>query len=355
MTTDDDLDARLLHAGARWRAANATAATVDLHAAALVEPDARTTVTTEVPLVHETRTPRRRRRIWLGAVAGMAAAIAAAFVVAIVNRPATTPASGGDAQTLTRTHWQLEYAVFGSGPRLTATKGETLRFEDGRLVAFDGTNTISGPAKITGDHLRISDLASTAIGNAPGYVSDGIDLTKVMPGELRWSIDGRTLTLTNGSLGTLVFTAKTDSTTTDPQALLGIKWTLTTITNGTGPDASSSSVNVPPVFLFQADSVLIAGGCNSGGGTARAGAGVLDIDDDRISTSNSCVPALSTGQRLILTKILSGHSTWSITDGQLTITKAGVGSLVFDRDDIDPGFTGVSGSPSDLPSATSTE
>jgi hypothetical protein len=364
MSTDDDLDVRLQQAGLRWREKNTVAAAVDLAAATAVERDADAANgpevgSTEVPLVLATpKTSRRRKGVWAAAVAGIAAAVVAAFVVVQVVHDGSQVqvAEGAGVKELTSTQWNLDYAEFGSDPKLTATENESLRFEGGMIVGFDGTNTYGGPVTISADHLSIGDLWSTLLGRLPGYVGDGIDPTKITSGNVQWVIQDDTLTVTKNGVGMLVYRAQTS--TTDPKALIGVTWQLVSMSLGSGALAASSDSVIAGLVIDASGHYRSSYRCAATEGIATVRSGQMTITSSHPDLSYRCPTALSASEienDANVDRILSGTVTWSITDGQLTITKAGVGSLVFQPKDIDPGFTGTSGAPSNLPSATSTK
>jgi heat shock protein HslJ len=231
---------------------------------------------------------------------------------------------------VTGTPWNLAAAKDADGNDVQIAGNANLTVDaDGHLTGNDGCNSISGDVQI-GDRtiefpggLAVTEMACT---------DDAVMATEqfvlaVLGGTVQWSVDGDQLTLTRDGAGTLIFTAGTPPTSTsDPADLIGKTWTLTTIETGTGPDGVASSVSQPAKLQVFADRVELYGGC------ARYDATVADGTMDIGSTDTSTVDcAWSMDDLDRIHDILVSRVTWRITDDQLTITKDGVGALIFAR------------------------
>lgn len=378
MSTDDDLGARLHEAGRRWREANTTVATVDL-AAATVDPAATGSAETgsaetpgsiadhgagpgrptEVPLARDPLVPPRRRcvRNWIATASGTAAAVAAALVVVhVADRPTTVPpARPSGTQALVGTRWTLaRLEDFRAGPDLQIVgQPPTLQFDGQTLVAGDGCSTISGPATVATDEISIGPLAGAAVGctnRQPAFINEVNLIRAVLSAKVQWSIEQGALTITKSGVGLLGYVptpARGPGANTDPKALMTSGWVLESATTASGQSTSSGDV----IYLrFETGHVLILDSC-SPGLTYRlqivAARGVLGVGG-RIVADGACRPL-----NAVLAS-LSGSSTWSITGDRLTLVKPNGAALAFRRTDVDRAFTGTSGSPSEVPSGTST-
>jgi heat shock protein HslJ len=370
MNTDDDadyaMDARLQQAGDRWRTANMTVAAVDLHAATAVEADVRTTGTTEVPLVHETQTPRRRKRIWVGAAASLAAAVALGFGIAqLAGHGTSHPDRVSSEISIAGINWQLVRLTDANGattkPARPATLFIDLESGHGQLRGSDGCNALGAP--VTADaagRLHVGDLTSTAMG-CPGtnVGAESARVVGVLSGDAKYSINGGELTISKAGAGSLRYTAASaDTPSSDPTDLYGISWTLDTIEKGKGPTGTASSASSYANVTVQFERrgrMEGANGCNGYGSQVSVSSGTIAIGlvTETTEACPSGIPGLVSTDATVFGRILSGHVAWSISGDQLTITKAGVGSLVFQATDIDPGFTGSSAP--GLPSSTPTK
>jgi heat shock protein HslJ len=140
----------------------------------------------------------------------------------------------------------------------------------------------------------------------------------VLTGTVSWSLDGNRLTISNGGT-TLTFEAA--------PAIVGPTWTLTTIEKGVGPYGSASPPSAAVPFTFTdahvsvpylgADVTISPGRITFGYWTDDQVAGPARLD-----TADSA---------FVYRHVLVGTVTWAISGNQLTISKDGVGALVFTK------------------------
>ncbi len=329
MTTDDDLNVRLNAAGERWRAANKTMADVEL---GLLEIPAEPV---DVPVSPAgAAAPRRRRmRVALGAAAGVAAAVAATVIAVSLNGSSATPhrAAGRiGANGLVGTDWRL-VKVAGIAPTPTVLKVQARLMIDrkGQLTGTDGCNSLGSPVTITADTINLGSVISTemaCVDRAPGFTTQVSRIDAVLSGTLRWSVQGDELTLGKDGRTALVYRAA-PAPRTDPKALTGSEWQLTSVAQA-GPNGAASTVPTGASLKFDGHGGFTASdGCNSGSGKVTVTPGALDISG-YLSTAMAC-PGVDTERLTLVHQIMTGSATWSITDGQLTLTKTGVGSLSY--------------------------
>lgn len=358
---DAAMDDRLTQAGARWRAANGAAAEVDF--AELPAPgdepfEVLTTPAADAP------TPRRHRtRLWLAASVGVAATVAASVLIVQLGGTSGNgtphPAIGSSGSQLSGIDWTLAEIEFGSKP-ITASGAASVRVDGDQVRGNDGCNHFGGTISVFATTLTIGDLATTAMGCLDPSVGQTTEAVHaVLTGTVDWSVAADTLTITKAGIGSLTYQAVRHTTTTDPKALAGTNWQLTTISTGTSADSAAATPAAPATLQFEgsasASSIGVSGsdGCNGLFVKVAVGSGTMTITDIG-GTQGACTGQLE-AQSVSIRAILQGSSTWMITDDQLTITKDGVGALVFAQRDLDPGFTGSSGSSAGTPSPTTTK
>lgn len=301
-TTDDQMDARLHAAGARWRAATpAAAGPLDAGDEADITPE---------------RPRPRRTRTWIAAASG-AALVAAAVVigVAVTRGDNGSPQPAGPPE-LAGTSWVL---ADPTAAPLTFTG-------NGQLSGGDGCNSFSGPVGVTADTLHLGNLARTEMACANTQpTADLID--RVFVGDVGWAITGGGLTLTKAGVGSLTYTVKAPATSsTDPAKLVGVTWGLSGVEHDSGNSASGSgsSDSAAITMTFDGrDGYRVEQRCGSTTGQVVLASGSATFSK-RVEHPHSCPPSDgSSGSDMSTTmaQVLAGETTWSITDGTLTITK----------------------------------
>ena len=340
---DEQMDARLQAAGARWRAsATASARGGAAGTAAGFVPPA------DEPLPVITPDRRSARRRWTGIAGGIVAAAAvAAGLVWLAGGRNTRPVQPADGDhhansiSIARVHWQLVASIDAHGTRTDSARAATFFLDPGNrqlpLVAGDGCNTMSGPAtlpKSAPGTLRIGDLVTTTMA-CPESAASRVEGTvqAVLSGTVRYAITGDELTLTKDGVGSLVYHLQmSPPPTTDPSALTGVPWALSGIEQD-GPDggtASGSSEFAQVTLQFDgAGHVTLVDGCIA---SAPVVLGAGSIEFGRfVPDKQVCKAFLAPDEQTQAAKILDGAVTWSISDNTLTVTKSDVGALTFER------------------------
>lgn len=322
MSADDRMDDRLHQSGQRWRAAHGAASAVDLAAA------------TETVPITPVASPKRRKRltVWLAATAGMAAAMAATLVaIQLRGDEPGRPAAEG-AASLVGTDWKLQAMRRADGTPLQVIEPAPLTFGKDTIGGTDGCNHMGGNVTIRDREIVVGDLATTemaCIDRPAGFDAEVSHIHAVLNATVQWSISGERLTLTKPGSGTLVYGLVHHETTTDPRALVGPTWRLTTIRRGGPNGVASTPAALAHVRFGSSGSFDGSDGCNQIGGHAVPGSGTLS-GLVLGGTLALCAGAVGEQERMFF-DVLSGTVTWSIKDGVLTISKAGVGALVFEK------------------------
>lgn len=235
-----------------------------------------------------------------------------------------------DASPLVGTDWRLVTIVGRDGTPLVVS-APLMIDKTGQLTGTDGCNELGAHVTISGDTIKLGSVVSTemgCIGRKTGFAAQVARLDAVLSGSVQWSIQGAELTLSKDGKAALVYRAAPPPTT-DPKALVGIDWKLTGLATD-GPNGVASTPAAPATLRFDGAGQLTGSdGCNSMGGHATISPGRLD----GLTFGGTLVecPGAVHAQYMLLGRVLRGSSTWSIKDGQLTLTKAGVGSLSYQR------------------------
>jgi heat shock protein HslJ len=239
---------------------------------------------------------------------------------------ATNPAN------LTDRVWQLTSVA---GDRVTDNVVISID-PDGTVSGYDGCRKLDGSAQVGAGTLDITgippaDFSTTGCDSDLATTFDSL-LTQR---PALWHIDDGKLVV-NGpgaQAFALVFTAA-DSTQPAVSPLTGTDWTLDTIENGQGSDATASTVVTQVVLRFDKDgSLTISHRCYIDNAEVQIGTDTLDVSHNQAVSSIPC-PATPTQQQeqdenQVVDDVLSGQSTWSIDNGRLRISTDGVGALVF--------------------------
>ena len=164
------------------------------------------------------------------------------------------------------------------------------------------------------------------IDRKPGFAAQVARLDAVLSGSVQWSVQGDQLTLSKDGKAALVYRAA-PAPSTDPKALIGIDWQLTSIA-GAGPNATASTPSAPASLHFDATGKVGGNdGCNARYGSVTITSGRLRFGHLG-TTYVLCGPNVAS-QVGSITAMLGGEVSWSIKDRQLTLSKAGVGTLTY--------------------------
>ncbi|MEP7020974.1 MAG: META domain-containing protein [Pseudonocardiales bacterium] len=202
--------------------------------------------------------------------------------------------------------------------------------KNGQLTGTDGCNELGARASIKGDAIIISNVITTdlaCVDRKAGFAAQVARLDKLLTGTLQWSVQGNELTLSRNGTNVLVYRAAPPPTT-DPKAVVDVGWRLSAVTQD-GPNSSSgTSVAADAPLKFDGHGrFTFSDGCNSGGGVVTVTAGKMAFSG-HVSTLIAC-PGIDPVQTRVISRMFDAEVSWSIKDGQLTITKAGVGSLTY--------------------------
>ncbi len=223
----------------------------------------------------------------------------------------------------------------GSAPGTTrlpagATAAGSIEFRNGRLSANVGCNGMSGPYRLDGSRLIVSDLATTMMACDAERMDRDTAFSQFLAGSPTVTLSGPTLTLT-GAGTTFVFT---DAAAADPApALVGPTWRFDGLVSGTGPDGVVSSPPAsgtgtrPVTVTFGNDGrVAVQLPCNSGAGTYQVTGDTIRFGPIAV-TAMACADASLTELEGQIGAVLQGEVRFAIDGHVLTITRGDRGVL----------------------------
>jgi heat shock protein HslJ len=245
-----------------------------------------------------------------------AALLVVACAAGAPSPPTGSPGDGGpatlDGRTFLSTGVTGRVLVPGSQVRLS--------FEDGRVGASAGCNTMSGSYVVDGGRLAVDALATTEMACDPALMDQDTWLAGFLDGatvvlagdQLTLARDGATLTLL-------------DREVADPdRPLVGTRWVVDGLVSGDA--VSSVPAGVVATLVFSDGAVAVEAGCNSGGGTADIGETTVTFGPIALTEMACGADAMAVEQAV--TAALAGTATYEIEADVLTLNAGGVGLLL---------------------------
>jgi heat shock protein HslJ len=196
-----------------------------------------------------------------------------------------------------------------------------ITFQNGRVTASAGCNTISGAVAIQGNLLVVSELATTDMACAPPpLMAQEQWFAGVVGSRPTLALDGDNLTIT--APNTVI--AMVDRAVAEPDAkLVGPLWTVDTII--AGESASSVPQDVTATLQFDANGGLTLNtGCNSGGGRYAADATTIAFTD-LVTTKRACAGSGNVLETAVMEVLRANSVPFSIDAQTLTLTAGAAG------------------------------
>lgn len=185
-----------------------------------------------------------------------------------------------------------------------------------QMTITAGCNTLGASYDVVGDTLRVSDVFGTEMACEPELMDQDTWLSEVLTGEVGWSTDGDTLTLTSGDVEITLVPREVASPDLD---LVGPSWVLDTLVDGEA--ASTVPAGVEATITFTDDGTFaLAAGCNTGGGAWSAEGDELRLTATRL-TRMACGGDAGAVERAVL-GVIDDTVTVDITEDRLTLTTA---------------------------------
>lgn len=240
---------------------------------------------------------------------------ARALVAATVVALALASCGGDDDDAVRADLGRLSGRTFLStevtGRRLVDGTRIRLEFDDGRLGAHAGCNSLGGAYSGDDGVLVVGDLDTTEIGCDPARHEQDEWLARFLVSRPTWELAGDRLTLVSGAERIVAL----DREVADPdRPLQGTRWELDSLVDG--EMASSAG---PPAHLRVDDGRVTGnGGCDDFEGTAEVEGDRIRFEVER-TTANECPPGASEQDEFVLA-VLSGDVRFEIVAVSLTLT-----------------------------------
>lgn len=207
--------------------------------------------------------------------------------------------------------------------RVTLIPGSrvTLTFDEGRISANAGCNSMGGDYTLDGDRLTTGQMITTEMGCAEPLMQQDQWLAAFIA-DVQVTQDGDTLTLDDGKGTTLTLLDK--EVATPDQPIEGTLWVLDGII--TGDAVSSIPVGVVASIRIVDDQLELNAGCNKGGGPVTVTPETLTFGPLML-TKMAC-EAPGGAVEGAMTSVLTGTVPYSIDADRLTLD-AGADGLLF--------------------------
>jgi heat shock protein HslJ len=226
----------------------------------------------------------------------------------------TDPGSDRDEPLRGRTFLSTAVTESGTARPLVDGTRVSLRFtDDGRLLADAGCNTLSGPVTVAGGRLEVAGMAMTEMACDPARHEQDTWLGKLLEGKPSWRLDGTNLVVASASTELVL----ADREVAEPDlALRGTKWTVDTLVDG--EVVSSVPATASASLLFEADTVAVSSGCNSGSAGYQVSGESIRFGD-LITTDKACDQD-ATALEQAVQAVLQGEVTATIDSDRLVLT-----------------------------------
>jgi len=252
-----------------------------------------------------------------------------------LTNPNPPPPDVPSTPSLINTPWTLVTVTDADGTAIPVAGSGAFSIDaNGHLKGNDGCNAMSGDVQLGdqtidfGGGLAITEMACSD----DNVMTTAQHVDAVLQGSVEWNIDGDQLTLHKAGVGTLVYRGGSSDSLAGPP-LDNTTWTLTTIEEPGANGTASSVVTQVTVVFDDAGHVTITHRCYTDQADADAAKGTLDISNKHLQNAVPCPATQNQAQEQqenqIVDDVLSGHSTWTIDENGLQISKDGIGALVF--------------------------
>src|SRR5437660_887508 len=239
-----------------------------------------------------------------------------ALALAVAGCGGSGASGAGDSPLRGRTFLSTAVTEGGSPHQLVAKTRVRLQFTgDDRLIADAGCNTMQGSVRLGGGTIDVSELASTGMACDRPVMDQDTWLSGFLSTKPSWKLDGSTLTVTSSTTQITL----TDRAVAEPDlSLQGTKWTVKTIMDGTV--ASSVPQGTTASLVFDAQTVRVMAGCNSGSGTYQVSGSTMRFGDIA-TTRMACEPDVMALENAVLA-VLRGEVIYQIEADRLILKGA---------------------------------
>lgn len=208
------------------------------------------------------------------------------------------------------------------GPAFVDGSQLRLSFEEGRVRAQAGCNSMFGGYSFEGDTLVAEQLAMTEMGCPQELMDQDTWIAELLSSRPTLALDGDELTVTSGDTVVTLL----DRVVADPdRPLEGTEWKVTSLLSGDA--VSSVPAGVEASMTFGEDGRLtVSPGCNRGSGTYEKGEGTVTVSAVAL-TRMFCDGPRGELETAVLEILNAGELTVEIEASQLTL-RAGDKGLV---------------------------
>jgi heat shock protein HslJ len=234
-----------------------------------------------------------------------------------------SPVSGGELVATSITEGGEERPlVAGTELRLVFTPVEGEADALPQLGISAGCNQMSASYDLVGDTFTVGQIAQTQMACEPELMDQDAWIAEALTGEVGWSVDGDTVTLTSGD----VVITLVDRRVASPDAeLVGPTWVVDTlITGADGPDGAASTVPegvVASVTFGEDGRVLVATGCNTGNGDYTLAEDGSSVSMGPLLTTRAgCTDEGAEQVERTVLSVLDGVAEVEISEQRLTLT-----------------------------------
>ena len=248
--------------------------------------------------------------------------VAAVFLAACTGGGAppgaSNPPGAGDGPVTTDGRSFLSTTI--TGRALVPGSRVRLSFEDGRIGASAGCNSMGGSYAVDGGRLVVGALAMTEMGCDPALMDQDAWLGGFLDGAFV-TLAGDMLTLAKDGVTLTLL----DREVADPdRPLVVTRWIVDGLVSGDA--VSSVPAGVVATLVFADGEVAVEAGCNSGGGTAEIGETAITFGPIAL-TEMACGPDAMAVEQAV-TSVLAGPVDYAIEADALTLGGAGAGLLL---------------------------
>lgn len=205
-----------------------------------------------------------------------------------------------------------------SGGGSSATSDITITFQrDRNVVIYHTCYEMRGTASVADDRITFRALHKINT-SCRSEQSEDTTVDYALSGKVSWSLSGDQLTITAGN-SNLRFTKTGGTPIPDVDILTGRSWALYKIGGSTSNDTHA--------FEFSHDKITTF--CGSSASMTLTPTQMIGVGTWTLTHDPGCPEGTTAEKHVVFGTILTGSVSWKIDGDILTITKTGVGSLTF--------------------------
>ena len=228
------------------------------------------------------------------------------------------------------TTWNVEGLITGDAVSSLPAGGRvpSLVMEDGSITLDTGCNRGTGGYELGDGEITFGPIATTRAACKDPLAAQAEQVVlATLTGTATYEIEADVLTIRSGTNGLVLRGASGDDAA---GALEDVTWTLDSIVeNNTATNANTvtavPALDTPATLVFEAGTVTVSTGCNSGSGGYQASGDEITFDPIAITLIACPEPAASVEQSVL--GVLDGTVEYTIADDVLTLMKGDQGLM----------------------------